>query len=43
MKILLGDFNAKAELIFFQATINKERINLGSNSNGTRLVNFAIL
>jgi exonuclease III len=41
MKILLGDFNAKAgEEDIFKPTIENERLHEISSDNGVRLVNF---
>jgi len=42
MKILLGDFNAKAgREIIFKPTIGQESLHQDSNDNGARLINFA--
>jgi hypothetical protein len=42
MKILLGDFNAKAgRENIFKATIGNESLHEISNDNGVRIVNFA--
>jgi len=42
MKILLGDFNAKAgRENIFKPTIGQESLHQVSNDNGVRLVNFA--
>ena len=42
MKILLGDFNAKAgRENIFKPTTGNESIHQDSNDNGVRIVNFA--
>jgi hypothetical protein len=39
MKILLGDFNAKVNIL--KPTIRKKSLHKDSNDNGVRIVNFA--